>query len=73
MFAESMKSSIKILQSIGRVLRLHKNKKYAILYDICDNLSWKKRYNYTLNHFLHRIEIYEKEGFNYSIKEIELK
>ena len=73
MFAESMKSSIKIIQSIGRVLRLHKNKKFATLYDICDNLSWKKRYNYTLNHFLHRIEIYEKEGFNYSIKEIDLK
>jgi len=72
-FAESSKSMIKILQSIGRVLRLHETKDYATLYDICDDLSWKSRKNYVLRDFFQRIEIYEKENFKYSIKEILLK
>jgi len=72
-FSESIKSSIKVIQSIGRLLRLHKSKDFAKLYDITDDLSWKKRLNYTLKHFLHRINIYDKEDFNYSIKEIKIK
>lgn len=72
-FAESSKSMIKILQSIGRALRLHKSKDYATLYDITDDLSWKSRKNYTLKHFLQRIEIYDKQSFNYMIKEIPIQ
>jgi len=72
-FAESMKSSIKILQSIGRLLRVNKNKKYSYLFDITDNLSYGKRKNYVLKHFLKRINYYEDEGFNYNIKNIKLK
>jgi len=71
-FAESMKSSIKVVQSIGRILRLHKSKKCAILYDICDDLSYKKHKNYLLKHFFARIKIYDEQGFNYSTKKVKL-
>ena len=67
-FGESMKSSIKVIQSIGRILRLHEDKKYATLYDICDDISYKKHKNYVLKHFFERIKIYDKQGFNYSTK-----
>ena len=72
-FAESSTSIIRILQSIGRLLRLHKEKKCANLFDICDYLQWKKRENYGMKQFYERTQIYEKEGFNFNIKEIELK
>lgn len=72
-FAESMKSSIKVIQSIGRTLRLHKNKKIATLYDICDDLQYLKHKNYLLKHFLERIKIYDREGFNYKTKSFKIK
>jgi superfamily II DNA or RNA helicase len=71
--AEPIKSKIKVLQSIGRILRRNKIKTKAVLYDIVDHLTWKRRKNYTLKHFLKRIDIYDKEEFDYSIKEIEVK
>jgi superfamily II DNA or RNA helicase len=71
-FAESMKSSIKVIQSIGRILRLHTSKKCAILYDICDDLTYKKRKNYLLKHFFARIKIYDEQGFNYTTKKVKI-
>jgi len=72
-FAESMKSAIKILQSIGRLLRIHKDKKVATVFDITDNLSLGKRKNYLLKHFLKRIGYYESEGHDYTITDVKLK
>lgn len=71
--AAPSKSKIKVLQSIGRMLRLHNSKDHAILYDIVDDLSWKKSKNYTLNHFLERSKIYDKEQFSYEIYYCHLK
>ncbi|RMG26629.1 MAG: DEAD/DEAH box helicase, partial [Methanobacteriota archaeon] len=42
-FCSSVKSKIRTLQSIGRGLRMGKNKESVVLYDIVDDLSWKKR------------------------------
>lgn len=64
-FASPSKSRIRILQSIGRQLRKHETKKVAKLYDIGDNLQWKKKRNHTLKHFFERIKIYKIEGFNF--------
>ena len=72
-FASPSKSRVRNLQSIGRVLRKGKDKTKAMLYDIADDCSTKSRRNYTLNHFIERIKIYNEENFNYDIITIQLK
>ena len=72
-FASPSKSRIRTLQSIGRVLRKGTNKIKAILYDIADDCTYKSKRNYTLNHFIERIKIYNEENFNYEIVTIQLK
>ena len=69
-FASPSKSKIRNLQSIGRVLRKGDNKTKAILYDIADEIIYKSRKNYTLNHLIERIKIYNEEKFNYEIVKI---
>lgn len=72
-FASPSKSRIRNLQSIGRVLRKGKNKTKAMLYDISDDCTHNSRKNYTLNHLIERIKIYNEEKFNYEIITINLK
>jgi superfamily II DNA or RNA helicase len=72
-FASPSKSRVRNLQSIGRVLRKGKNKTKAILYDISDDCTCNSRKNYTLNHLIERIKIYNEENFNYEIITIQLK
>lgn len=72
-FASPSKSRIRNLQSIGRVLRKGENKVKATLYDIADDISYKSRKNYTLNHLIERIKIYNEENFNYDIVNIPIK
>jgi superfamily II DNA or RNA helicase len=72
-FASPSKSRIRNLQSIGRVLRKGKNKTKAVLYDISDDCTFKSRKNYTLNHLIERIRIYNEENFNYEIITVQLK
>ena len=72
-FASPSKSRIRNLQSIGRVLRKGENKTKATLYDIADDISYKSRKNYTLNHLIERIKVYNEENFNYEIVNIKLK
>ena len=72
--ASPSKSKIKVLQSIGRMLRLHEEKQEhgAILYDIVDDLSYKSHQNFTLKHFLERTKIYDAEHFDYEIYNVRL-
>ena len=72
-FASPSKSRIRNLQSIGRVLRKGDNKTKATLYDIADDISYKSRKNYTLNHLIERIKVYNEENFNYDIVTVPLK
>ena len=72
-FASPSKSRIRNLQSIGRVLRKGSNKIKATLYDIADDCTYKSKRNYTLNHLIERIKIYNEENFNYEIITIQLK
>ena len=71
-FASPSKSKIRILQSIGRVLRKGKTGK-ATVYDIADDLSFGKKENYTLKHFKERINTYNREKFPYTIHNIKFK
>ena len=72
-FASPSKSRIRNLQSIGRVLRKGTNKVKAILYDIADDCTYRSKRNYTLNHLIERIKIYNEENFNYEIITIQLR
>jgi superfamily II DNA or RNA helicase len=71
-FASPSKSRIRNLQSIGRVLRKGDSKTQAVLYDIADDITHLSRRNYTLNHLIERIKIYNEEKFNYEIVQIDL-
>jgi len=42
------------------------------LFDIGDDLSWKSKKNYTLQHMIERIKIYNEEGFTYKLVRINL-
>jgi len=72
-FASPSKSRIRNLQSIGRVLRKGTNKVKATLYDIADDTTYKTRRNYTLNHLIERLKIYNYEKFNYDLINISFK
>ncbi len=72
-FASPSKSRIRNLQSIGRVLRKGRDKVKATLYDIADDCTHNSKRNYTLNHFIERIKIYNEENFNYEIITIQLR
>ena len=72
-FASPSKSRIRTLQSIGRALRKGDNKETATLYDIADDFTYKSRKNFTLNHFMERINIYNEEQFDYEINRIKLR
>ena len=72
-FASPSKSRIRNLQSIGRSLRKSDTKTEATLFDIADDLRYRKKENYTLKHFSSRIQIYSEEKFSFKIYKIQLK
>ena len=72
-FASPSKSKIRGLQSIGRGLRVATNKMGVLVFDIADDISYKERRNFTLNHFSERINIYNEQQFNYEISKVKLK
>ena len=72
-FASPSKSKIRNLQSIGRVLRKGNGADKATLYDIVDDLQWKSKKNFAVKHFMERVQIYNDEGFDYSIYNIKIK
>jgi len=72
-FSSPNKSRVRTLQSIGRGLRRSETKDTATLFDIADDLTYKSKRNFTINHFLERINIYNEEQFDYEIKRIKMK
>ena len=64
-FGSGGKAKIKTIQSIGRGLRLHKNKTKLIIFDIGDNLQYGRR------HLLKRIDHYQRENIEYGQQKIE--
>lgn len=62
-FASSTKGMIRIIQSIGRLMRKHKSKSVATIYDIVDDLSIDKRKykGYMIKHGQARVKIYADE------------
>ena len=71
-FASPTKSRIRTLQSIGRGLRTTEGKDNVTIYDIADDLKYKTHTNFTLQHLVERLEIYNSENFNYKIYNMEI-
>lgn len=62
-FASPSKSRYRILQSIGRGLRLHASKKVVYIMDIVDDAHDKRYHNYAVKHWAQRVQFYEEESF----------
>lgn len=71
-FAYPMKAKIKVLQSIGRLMRLHKSKELAKIIDIGDNLAINNQPNFTMSHMRKRMEYYFSEGWKVNFLEVPL-
>ena len=54
-------------------MRKGDNKESATLFDVADNLQWKSKLNFTLQHFAERIKMYNEEKFKYKIYKVALK
>lgn len=63
-FASAGKAKIKIMQSIGRALRLHPTKVMANIFDIADNTKYAKL------HLIERKKLYTLENYEYTEKTI---
>lgn len=72
-FASPSKSKIRNLQSIGRVLRKSSDNSKATLYDIVDDLQWKSSKNFATKHFMERVKVYNEEGFEFRIYNVNIK
>lgn len=71
-FASPSKSQIRVLQSIGRGLRVSDDGRVTKLYDLIDNISWKSKKNFALLHAEERLKIYDREQFNHKTYKVNL-
>jgi len=62
-FASPTKSTIRVLQSIGRGLRKCDRGLKTTVFDIVDDLCWKKHQNYAFKHGKARANIYAQQRF----------
>jgi superfamily II DNA or RNA helicase len=62
-FCTPGKAKVKLIQSIGRGLRLHKDKTQLTVYDIADEFKYSNR------HMEKRLKLYNQENIKYEIKE----
>jgi superfamily II DNA or RNA helicase len=61
---DSGKSFIKIIQSIGRSLRVAPDKGHAEIYDVCSNTKYSKK------HLTKRKKIYDEVEYPYKVTKI---
>jgi superfamily II DNA or RNA helicase len=78
--ASNYKKKGKILQAIGRGLRLHKDKEYLNIFDLIDDLIIKIdkpnriRYtNHSVRQFAERAKIYVAQEFDYKLSQYQIK
>lgn len=73
-FSSPYKSKIRLLQSIGRGLRMIPGIKEKVdIYDIVDDFQYDGKMNYAIKHFLKRVEIYDREEFEYKIYNLDIE
>lgn len=70
--AAPAKSEVRVLQSIGRVLRMAEGKSKAVLIDIVDDLRIGKRENFVFKHAQERVNYYSTEKFKFTLHKFNL-
>ena len=65
-FASTGKAKIRLLQSVGRGLRKHPNKKRLLLFDIADSTKYSKK------HLEKRLEYYTEEEYDLEMTEVQV-
>jgi len=71
-FADSFKSEQIIIQSIGRALRLHSEKKKANIFDLVDVFDPNNMSNILFRHFKEREKFYTKRQYPYKVIKVNL-
>lgn len=73
--ADSYKSYQKVIQAIGRALRLHKLKAMAYIFDLCDRFTFDKNIkdNALFVHAKERKKMYDREEYPYEDVLVRLK
>ena len=77
-FLSGYKSKVKVLQSIGRGLRLHKDKKYLKLFDLVDDLSFQDKkngirfINHSIKQSKEREKLYTQQGWDVNTVKIKI-
>lgn len=66
-----VKGGITYLQSLGRGIRLMVGKLFCNLFDIGDNLNYKSKVNHTFRHFGDRIKTLTREGYDFTIVNVD--
>lgn len=72
-FAHPFKSNIRLIQSVGRMLRLHESKDIANIFDLIDDLKFQDRSNFSMKHAFERYSIYTEEGHPVSVQRFKLE
>ena len=67
------KSVVRVLQSLGRILRLHDDKDAAFVFDFMDDLSYEGESNHTLRHAFIRVDMYKNDQLPLSFKKLTMK
>ncbi len=75
--ASNYKSLIKVVQAIGRAIRILDNKDVATIYNLIDDLTFEMKNgeiykNYSVKHHIKRLKIYKDEGFK-NVKNVWIK
>lgn len=72
-YVSSTKAKVKLLQSIGRLMRLHSSKSVGNFIDIVDKLDYNGKPNYVLKHVEERVKQYSIEGHKMKFLTINLE
>ncbi|CAL9976861.1 DNA helicase [Vibrio phage K469] len=73
-FCHPSKSIVRVLQSLGRLLRMHKSKKCAMIYDFVDNLKVEGGdANFSVKHAMKRHGFYMLKGHKLRMKRYPVK
>lgn len=70
--ASSSKAKIKLLQTLGRFMRLHSSKKYGNYYDLVDKIDYNGKQNFVMGHVEERLKYYKREGYKVSFNSVNL-
>jgi superfamily II DNA or RNA helicase len=66
------KDEVRLIQTIGRQLRLSGDKTLATFHDITDDMSWKSNKNYGMKSLLERLKIYQMHKYPFSLTKVTL-